>query len=73
VAKPVIERRYRSVKEAEEYSGLSAWFWRRAAYAGRVESAKIGSRLLIPVSEIDRVLSEGKRPRLESGTDPVTA
>lgn len=60
-----IERKYRSVKEAENYSGLSAWFWRRQAYAGSIESFKVGTRLLIPISEIDRVLEEGRRPRLE--------
>ena len=70
MAKPVIERRYRSVKEAEDYSGLSAWFWRRAAYEGRVESCKVGTRLLIPASEIDRLLAEGTRPRL---TESLTA
>ena len=34
------------------------------AYDGRVESTKVGTRLLIPASEVDRVISEGTRPRL---------
>lgn len=62
--KRVVEAEYMSVREAEALSGRSEWSWRRDAYAGRVESVKLGSRLLIPVSEIRRVLAEGTRPRV---------
>lgn len=65
-----VERKYRSVREAEEYTGLSAWFWRRQAYDGLVESFKVGTRLMIPISEIERVMAEGRRPRL---AEPVSA
>ena len=54
-----------SVVEAEGATGLSRWYWRRAAYDGRVTSVKAGTRLLIPLSEINRVLREGTRPRLQ--------
>lgn len=52
-----------SVKEAEIETGVSQWTWRNLAYSGKVESIKIGTRLLIPVSEIERVIAEGRRPR----------
>ena len=54
-----------SVKDAEVMTGRSRWSWRRDAYVGRVASVKLGAKLLIPVSEIRRVISEGTRPRLE--------
>jgi excisionase family DNA binding protein len=53
-----------SVVEAEEHTGVSRWTWRRMAYDGRVASVKLGTRLLIPLAEIERVLQEGARPRL---------
>lgn len=58
-----------SVDTAGEMTGLSPWTWRKMAYDGRVSSHKIGTRLLIPVSEVDRVLAESERPRL----DPAAA
>ena len=55
-----------SVQDAEVMTGRSRWSWRRDAYEGYVySSVKIGSRLLIPVAEIRRVISVGTRPRLE--------
>jgi hypothetical protein len=62
-AKP-IEREYLGVNEAETLSGRSRWTWRRDCYEGRVASVKVGKRLLIPMTEIRRVMSEGLRPRL---------
>ncbi len=55
---------YLGVAEAEEMTGVSRWTWRRWAYDGKITSTKLGSRLLIPASEIDRVISEGTRPRV---------
>lgn len=63
-AKP-IEREYVGVGEAEILTGRSRWTWRRDAYRGRIASCKVGRRLLIPVSEIRRVMSEGMRPALQ--------
>lgn len=54
------------VNEAEIISGLSRWTWRAWAYSGRVTSVKAGRRLLIPVTEIRRVIAEGTRPRVET-------
>lgn len=55
---------YLSVNEAGQMTGLSSWTWRRWAYIGQIASVKAGRRLLIPRTEIDRVMSEGFRPRL---------
>ena len=59
-----IEREYVGVDEAEAFSGRSRWTWRKDCYEGRVASCKVGRRLLIPMSEIKRVMQEGMRPRL---------
>jgi hypothetical protein len=59
----VIQPEYVGVDEAQELTGISKWTWRVAAYQGRVESCKIGNRLLIPLSEIRRLIREGTRPR----------
>ena len=52
------------VKIAAQLLGVSIWTIRQAAYRGEVASAKIGAKLLIPASEIDRVVTESTRPRL---------
>ena len=56
---------YMGVTEAEVLSGISRWTWRAYCYKGVIESTKVGQRLLIPVSEITRILSEGRRPRVD--------
>jgi predicted site-specific integrase-resolvase len=53
---------YLDVREAEAMSGLSRWTWRKYAYKGKIASVKAGKRLLIPISEIRRVMAEGYRP-----------
>ena len=52
------------VAEAERLTGVSRWTWRRWAYDGKIASVKLGKRLLIPGSEIERLVSENTRPRL---------
>ena len=64
--KEAIEKKLLSVDECRLTSGLSTWWWRRAAYAGRIESVKVGSRLLVPAKEVDRIIAEGTRPRVPS-------
>ena len=56
---------YLSVNEAEAYTGVSHWTWRRWALDGRIASVKLGKRLLIPVAELERLVSENTRPALE--------
>jgi excisionase family DNA binding protein len=55
---------YLGVAEAEALTGLSRWTWRRWAYNGKVESVKLGKRLLIPRAEIARLVAENTRPRV---------
>ncbi len=60
-----VEAEYVSVQGAETMTGRSRWSWRRDAYEGKIASVKLGAKLLIPVSEIRRVIAENTRPRLE--------
>lgn len=62
--KAVCEPEYLSVADAERLSGRSRWAWRKDAYGRRVESVKIGTKLLIPVREVRRVIEENTRPRM---------
>jgi hypothetical protein len=61
---------YMSVVDAELATSISRWFWRSLAYAGKVESVKLGSpkngRLVIPVAEVRRVMAEATRPRVDA-------
>ena len=60
-----VEPEYLSVQGAETMTGRSRWSWRRDAYAGKIASVKLGTKLLIPIAEIRRVLAEHTRPRLD--------
>ena len=51
------------VKDAARKLGTSVWTLRKKAYESDVASVKIGVKLLIPESEIERMISEGLRPR----------
>jgi hypothetical protein len=51
------------VGEAQILSGVSKWTWRSYAYQRLIESVKIGNRLLVPISEVRRMIREGTRPR----------
>ena len=62
--KRAFEQKYLGVSEAEEVTGVSKWTWRRWAYDGKVASVKFGKRLLIPTTEIDRLVAENTRPSL---------
>ena len=61
-----VKPEYISVDQAEIITGVSRWTWRAYAYKGRVGSLKVGTRLLIPITEIRRVLSEAYRPPVEA-------
>jgi predicted site-specific integrase-resolvase len=54
-----------SVADAETATGISRWTWRRWAYEGRISSVKLGKRLMLSQVELDRVIAEGTRPRLQ--------
>jgi len=59
-----IQPEFVSVDTAEIMTERSRWSWRKDAYAGRIASCKVGRRLLIPLSEVKRVMAEGFRPRV---------
>lgn len=60
-----VEREYVTVNDAEVMTGVSAWTWRKRAYAGQIASVKDTRHLLIPISEVRRWMSERERPALE--------
>jgi hypothetical protein len=64
-----IVREFFSVRELKELTGISDWTWREWADCGKCASVKIGHRLLIPVSEVQRLLSEGLRPALKKNAE----
>jgi len=64
--KAKIERKFLSVTEAAAMTGVSRWTWRRWGVNGRIATTKMGTRVLIPIEEIDRMASEGMRPRSSS-------
>ncbi len=66
IVKP-IEPELIGVADAETLTGVSKWSWRSYAYSGRITSVKIGDRLLIPLTEVRRVIQEGTRPRRDLG------
>ncbi|HKV77396.1 MAG TPA: helix-turn-helix domain-containing protein [Candidatus Sulfotelmatobacter sp.] len=53
--------------------GISVWTARAWAYSGRITSVKVGARLQIPESEIERVIAAGTRPRITESTQAVEA
>ena len=53
------------VEEAAHNLGISPWTLRSWAYKGKVASVKISTRLLFDRAEIERVICEHERPRLE--------
>ena len=57
-----IEPEYVSAQGAETMTGRSRWSWRRDAYDGKIASVKLGAKLLIPITEIRRVIAENTRP-----------
>lgn len=68
-----IEREWVGVDDAEQLTGRSKWTWRQDAYRGRIASCKIGRRLLIPMTEIRRVMDGGLRPRIQGANQDLSA
>jgi hypothetical protein len=59
-------RRLVPVKEFARLLSVSIWAARKWVYSGKIASVKLGSRLQIPVSEIDRIIEENLRPRQQT-------
>jgi excisionase family DNA binding protein len=58
------------IKRAAQRLGISIWTLRKKVYEGDIDSIKIGVKLLIPGSEIDRLIREGTRPRKTPRVEP---
>jgi len=54
----MVEDRLVSIKAAAEILAISPWTVRAWVTQGKISSAKLGARRLIPESEINRLLSE---------------
>ena len=54
----MIEDRLVSIKDAAAILAISPWTVRAWIVQGRITSAKLGARRLIPESEINRLLTE---------------
>jgi excisionase family DNA binding protein len=52
-----------TIAKAAALTGLSDSTLRRYAYRGEVSSAKISTRLLLPKSEVQRIINAALRPR----------
>jgi hypothetical protein len=67
-AKPVSlvssSQRLLSIKDFGALLGVSLRTVRGWDYKGRVASVKLGARMMIPVTELDRLISENLRPAL---------
>jgi excisionase family DNA binding protein len=58
------------VRDAARRLGISIWTLRKKAYTGEVASVKIGAKLLIPETEIQRLIHQGLRPRQQDRQRP---
>ena len=54
----MVEDRLVSIKDAASILAISPWTVRAWVTQGRITSAKLGARRLIPESEINRLLAE---------------
>ena len=62
----MIEDRLVSIKEAAEVLAISPWTVRAWIAQGKITSAKLGARRLIPESEINRLLTETITHRIDA-------
>lgn len=50
-----------TIDQTAEFTGLSAWTIRYFVKAGKLPSVKLGRRILIERSELNRLVSENRR------------
>jgi hypothetical protein len=48
-----------TLEEAELATGISRWTWRRMALKNLIQFARCGKRVVIPASELRRVVAAG--------------
>ena len=58
-------RKLLPLDEAADTLGLSPWTLRLWARKGKVASHKVSTRLMFANDEIQRIIAESERPRLE--------
>jgi|SRR5208283_1497625 len=67
----VWEPAYGSFADAALLSGMSHWWWRKQERLGTITVVRLGPRkVLVPLSEVKRVLAEGTKPRKPPVTPP---
>ena len=53
--------------DAEQMTGISQHLWRKLVKEGKVRAARVGRRILIPTSELERVTKpDAKTPGRET-------
>ena len=52
------------IQDFADRLGISVWTARAMAYRGEISSVKLGRRLQVPASEVQRLIKENLRPRL---------
>ena len=52
----MIEPRMLSVKDAARYLGATPWFIRSAIWAGELPSCRLGKRILLDRSDLDKFI-----------------
>jgi predicted site-specific integrase-resolvase len=52
------------IKDFAERLGVSIWTARSWVYQGRISSCKISRSVLIPTTEVSRLICENLRPRI---------
>jgi hypothetical protein len=57
-------QRLLGIKDFAASIGISVWTVRGWAYRGRIASVKLGARMMIPTTELDRLLEENLRPAI---------
>jgi excisionase family DNA binding protein len=66
-------QRLLSIKDFAASLGISVWTVRGWAYRGRIASVKLGARMMIPTTELDRVINENLRPAIGRTQRVVTS
>ena len=64
--KNVTNKRYANIKEVSEYTSLPVKSLYELAGTGRIPSIKLGRRILFDLHDIDKVMSNLKRPYNQS-------
>jgi excisionase family DNA binding protein len=64
-----IQERLISVEETSKWLSVSTFTTRRLVKSGQLRSVRVGKRLLIPLSEVERVITQGCGKYTEAGAD----